>query len=351
MDTFTHIIAGAGIAQLPCSSSPTASSSSSPDFRQRAIIGSVTAIFPDLDYALYYINPLEFIAYWHRAETHSMILLPFWALLITKVWTLRQSLTPHARLIFRICVLSLLSHILLDTLTPYGTQWFAPLSRERFYWDLLFVVDGYFTLTLIIPLAIFGLKNSSLHWRWCLLLPCIYILFIYQVKEIATKNIHSTFKNDVEDLVLLPQPFSPFYWQVIWPDNIETKQAFYSLIDDPIAVTIANLMERHAYVEQVKPLNQLEWQRFSLEPTEPWLKTDAAVAWQQKQFAAYRHFSRYPIFHQITSTNSQICYWFSDLRYHWPGFPPVFPYGICHISENHWSVFRMKYMTDDPVGL
>jgi len=356
MDPITHILVGACVAQLPSSSQNNEINKSKKDdlsltFKQRATIGGITAAFPDIDYILFLINPLDFLAYWHRAETHSVILAPLWALLLCKAWMLWRDFKPFQKTVFFICLLSLVSHTLLDSLTPYGTQWLAPFSDYRVSWDLIFVVDIYFTLFIGVVFLCMYLNQNTHRVLFIFLLPFIYLALIYQIKQTAIQNIQFTYSSEAEILVALPQPFSPFYWQIIRSNKTDINQTFYRLVDDPIAPLIASLTRRTAYLEQINPLTKLQWTSYSLQPKEPSLRVHALKAWHHADFKAYRDFSIFPVFYLHSKEIYKNCFWFSDLRYHWPGFRPVFRYGMCLSNDKTWAVHRMKYLSDEDIKL
>ncbi len=350
MDTITHVLVGACVAQLPNSANNNKNDLAL-SFKQRAIIGGITAAFPDIDYILFLVNPLDFLAYWHRAETHSVILAPLWALLLCKACMLWRDFKPFKKSVFFICLLSLVSHTLLDSLTPYGTQWFAPFSDYRVSWDLLFVVDIYFTFSVAVVFLCLYLKQNTHRVLFIFLLPFIYLASIHQIKQTAIHNIQLTSKNEAETLVALPQPFSPFYWQIIKSNKTDIKQTFYRLVDDPIAPLIASLIGRAAYLEQINPSTKLQWTRYSLQPKEASLRVHVLKAWHHPDFEAFRDFSIFPVFYMHSKEIHKNCFWFTDLRYHWPGFRPVFRYGMCLAKDKTWAVHRMKYLSDEDIKI
>src|SRR5207302_9726961 len=88
---------------------------------------------------------------WHRSLTHSLVLLPLWAMLlagITRAFVNRRKWeAPSFAALTAIYAAGILSHILLDLVTSFGTMIWSPLEWSRPAWDLIFIVD--FTLTAI----------------------------------------------------------------------------------------------------------------------------------------------------------------------------------------------------------
>lgn len=349
MDVVTHVLAGACVAQIP-NLSTRHNSTLNLSFYQRAIIGGIAAIFPDIDYLLFFWNPLEFLAYWHRAESHSVLLAPLWALLLTNIWTLSLRFKQFRLLIFWVCMLSLLSHTLIDSLSTYGTQWFAPFSEYRIAWNLLFVVDGYFTICLAITLFWMYFKQNKKRAFFVFLLPLSYLFFAYQIKLTTHQEVTSDSINKPSNIILLPQPFSPLYWQVIRTNKGNIKQAYVRLANDPVASLISNLLGKKLYQDNYQPLQQLRWRDYSLTPQSIPLQAEVSMVWKHQSFKAFRDFAVYPIYYSHKKVGVNTCIWFSDLRYHWPDFSPSFRYGMCR-EEETWAVYRMTYLTSDPVRL
>ncbi|WP_417474705.1 metal-dependent hydrolase [Luteimonas mephitis] len=139
MDSITHLFYGGVIA-----------AAIAPRAHRRAALlaGMALNTLPDLD-----VLPLALCddpvvrMTWHRAATHSWLVLPFvaWAL-----WALfrrrggRVAVEP-ARW-FRVILVTLMSHPLLDAFTVYGTQLFWPLPMRPLMWSSLFIIDPLFLL-------------------------------------------------------------------------------------------------------------------------------------------------------------------------------------------------------------
>ncbi len=346
MDALTHIVIGASVAQLPLGSSKSTIS-----FKQRALVGAAAALFPDIDYVLFPLNPLEFLAYWHRAETHSIVLAPLWALLLWLGWSMFKGMRKHGILVYWISLAVLLSHIILDSLTMYGTQWLAPLSNHKISMNLLFVVDGYFTLcTLIVLTVLFFKQTSTLRWL-AVLVPIAYLSLVYQIKHQAYQQVVTDDRQvDVNSsLTLLPQTFSPFYWQVIQQNHNEIDQAYLRLIDDPIASAISAFLGKPSQQDYYQLPDQLKWYQFSLLPKKSPLREQGKEVWTHKSFQPFRDFAVYPVFYQVENENQQICIWFSDLRYHWPNAIPSFRYGMCKNNTQDWKLYRKRYFSYEAV--
>ncbi len=156
MDTITHGIAGALIGKAVFRGEDMFASH--PMNRGRIITRSLMlgAIFPDSDVLRdFFSSDKLLIVTWHRSITHSLLMLPLWALLlagITRAFTKwRKWEAPSFAALSAIYAVGILSHILLDLVTSFGTMIWSPLQWSRPAWDLIFIVDFTMTAILLVP--------------------------------------------------------------------------------------------------------------------------------------------------------------------------------------------------------
>ncbi len=76
MDTLTHALSGALLARATAPAAPRPDQLTT---NGRMAIGFVAAAFPDSDFIARWIDPLTYLTT-HRGITHSILLLPLWAL-------------------------------------------------------------------------------------------------------------------------------------------------------------------------------------------------------------------------------------------------------------------------------
>ncbi len=171
MDTITHGIVGALVGKaffagedqpaLFPSSGPSIALSS-PTAKAAIVACTVGSIFPDIDVFAGAIakNPLAIIE-WHRNITHSLVVLPLWAALLTVIslslarragWKI-----PSGLKLATIFAAGLASHIFLDLITNFGTMAWSPINYSRPAWDWVFIVD--FTIS--------GVALAAQLAAWC----------------------------------------------------------------------------------------------------------------------------------------------------------------------------------------
>ncbi len=180
MDTITHGIVGAlaGKALFAGRNVPAgaergvaALALSSPTARAAIVACTLGSMFPDIDIFAGPLahNPLA-IMEWHRNITHSAVILPIWALLLTALSMplarrLKWQAPPFWKL-FLIYSAGIATHIFLDLVTSFGTMLWSPLRYSRPAWDWIFIIDLTLTGIALVPqLAAWCYRDPEQFWR------------------------------------------------------------------------------------------------------------------------------------------------------------------------------------------
>ena len=117
---------------------------------------TIGSIFPDIDIFAGELarNPLA-IMEWHRNITHSLVLLPVWALLLAAtvfaacaLAALEAAVVPALAVIY---AAGLATHVFLDVVTNFGTMVWSPLKYSRLAWDWIFILDLTLTAFALVP--------------------------------------------------------------------------------------------------------------------------------------------------------------------------------------------------------
>lgn len=164
MDPITHGIAGALMGKaffagpdVPAEHAGVLERAKSAPAARAAIVAcTLGAIFPDIDV---FAGPLAHnelaIMQWHRNITHSIVMLPAWALLLAgasiPLAYLARWKRPGYWKLALIYAAAIASHIFLDATTSFGTMIWSPVNFERVSWDWLFIVDLTFTALALAP--------------------------------------------------------------------------------------------------------------------------------------------------------------------------------------------------------
>ena len=320
--------------------------------RSRLLLGGSAAAFPDVDFVGFLIDPLRFLAYWHQGPTHSLLLLPLWALLIGTTYCVATRQWRAYGEAVAVCSLGLATHLLLDAITVYGTQLLYPLSDQRVSLGTTFVIDPLFTALIAISLAAALRRGDRRIAAAGLLLLVTYVgvqgLLRLQALHVATEAVRGQ-GIEPSHVAALPQPFSPFNWKLVAKQPTGHRVAHLNLIGHASLVPpLPGLRTFYASARAYEPPPKLIWERRTLFGDEPQVSTLAESLWHRSDFAAFRHFAVYPALSRIDDDNAYRCVWFTDLRYDIPALSDTFRYGHCQIPAGApWRLFRLRYFTRD----
>lgn len=337
MDTLTHALVGATLAHA-CQ--PSRISEQHLKLAHRVSLGAVAAAFPDIDYATYLIDPLYFISDWHRAETHSLILLPLWAIILALIFTQLTQQKPKLKEAFIICCLSLTSHITVDLMTSWGTQVFAPITDQRYALGISFVIDPYFTGIILTGLVLGLLMHKTFATKSALIWLVMYMAFQVtlkiQISNIANQQVMANNWYGAK-IYTMPQPFSPFHWKIIISNGDNYYLSYVNLANRTYLPFLPQTFI--AMIKHYHPENSLHWNTYSRYGNTSESK-QIQNAWHQPMFEPYRVFARFPAFYSSDQSARNGCYWFIDLRYTLPILKPAFIYGMCRdlTGDSDWEV-------------
>jgi inner membrane protein len=159
VDNFTHTLVGLALADAVALALPTA-----PSAKVRGLLRLASAFtnnLPDLDFAYAGITPgkLGYLLH-HRGHTHTLIagvLLGALTYALLVAWARRKSLALSRPETLALAVLSLFgpwTHVGMDALNSYGVHPFWPAHDGWFYGDAVFIVEPWFWVFSIPPLAL-----------------------------------------------------------------------------------------------------------------------------------------------------------------------------------------------------
>jgi membrane-bound metal-dependent hydrolase YbcI (DUF457 family) len=187
MDTITHGIAGALIGKALFRGDDLLSRRSMNRARMVTWALMLGAIFPDSDVIRDMLSKNDLLMItWHRSITHSLICLPIFAVLLAAItrWFARWRKweSPSLAALTGIYAAGILSHILLDLVTTFGTMIWSPLEWSRPAWDLLFIVDFSFAGILLIPQLLEWVNRDPFHAKrralgmWVIFVPSPFFI-------------------------------------------------------------------------------------------------------------------------------------------------------------------------------
>ena len=332
MDSFTHALTGAVIAKA------IEGEKIKP---WGTIAGIATGFFPDSDFVLGFINRQFYLQY-HRDFTHSLILIPLYALFFSWLFV-KVSRRPYFWSFYTICLPVLMSHVLLDLFTSYGTMIFSPFSDHRYALDLTFIIDLVFSGILLIPwvLSLFWRKKATWLCRGSLIALTLYLLLcgVQHHRAIrVTKQFAASLDEEVLQVASLPQPLSPFRWA----SYVETRESVYQGFVDLLAKGsplptnprtesdfdgsgFFGRFRRWKLMEGLyHPASSVRYSSFQKNDGSPWVKR--ALATEGTKF--YYWFARFPVAKEVASNNGTHRVEFTDVRFFLPGIRMPFRYYV-----------------------
>ena len=333
MDTLTHALSGALLARATWGKGQKLS------LRQRTQVGFITAAFPDIDYLLR-LTTDNFLVYlnYHRGITHSVLMLPLWALLLSLIFSRLFKQKPDWRSLYVICCLGLGIHIAGDIITSYGTMIFAPFTDWRASLDTTFIIDPYFTGIIVLSLiASFIYKKRQVIAISGLVLLTSYLgLQTWSHYRALQIGRDASLTNGWRDTTInaMPQPLSPFHWKIIVEHKEHYHVALVRLLGQDYKASKDASFLTYLYAAY-HPLSSVEWLRKDRYGYDRYQARKIKLAWQSDSITDFRRFARFPILIE-DEQYSENCHWFSDLRFIIPGRKDthLFTYGVCPAS---WS--------------
>ncbi|WP_395047832.1 metal-dependent hydrolase [Flavobacterium sp.] len=204
MDSITHGLLGASVSQLVLGKKST---------KKTILFGALIANLPDIDVVfLPFFNEFQKIGV-HRGFTHSILFCTLSSVLLAVIFR-RQSWAkeiPFLRLL-TFTLLSLMSHLMLDIFTPYGTQLFLPFNNTRVALNNITIVDLVYSIPLLIGvlsiLNIFKTKTyRNLIFKLCFAFSTSYLLFTLIHKQSINKQFESAFaKKGIKPIAIMTVP-------------------------------------------------------------------------------------------------------------------------------------------------
>ena len=234
-----------------------------------ALWGGICGTLPDLDVFIPMGGAVEDFIY-HRSFSHSLFVLAALTPLI--VWLILKIHPQTAALKRRWLVLVYTvfsTHVLLDSLTVYGTQIFWPISDYPVSIGSVFIVDPFYTLTLSVGLLItlalrsrpssnranlIGLTLSSAYLFWGLGVQ-------WHVEHLAKRSLAAQ-NIEHQRLLVQPSPLNSILWRIVAVNESEYYVGYYSLLDSNNEIRtkrISSSPELLSGIETHWPVAKLLW--------------------------------------------------------------------------------------------
>ena len=254
MESVTHVAFGAALGEAVLGRK----------LGNRAMFwGAVAGSLPDLDVLFKpFEDDIGFLTY-HRGITHSVLFVlvasPILGRLLAR-W-LRQRF-PEVTLLH--CVglffVGLMSHVLLDACTTYGTQLWLPFSNCRVALNNIFIIDPLFTFPLLISgIVCLMLKRASERRRLVncvgIALSCLYLAVTFVNKFEARRVFAAALSSQgiqTQRFMTGPTPLNSVLWYCIAEDEDGFRIGYYSLLDRQKQVRFSHIPRNEGLIENLK---------------------------------------------------------------------------------------------------
>ena len=350
MDTLTHALSGMLLARA---TARTKAKIPQLPLHVRMWCGFLAAAFPDADFVTRYFGSLSYLEY-HRGVTHSILMLPLWALLLSFIFFLLWRRRYRWQLFVGISAMSVLIHILGDVITAYGTMVFAPLTDWRFSIPTTFIIDLYFSGIILLALVIAWIRKSQAQ-RIAVVGLITLVTYIgiqgywHQQATYIAKQKAEQMGLAQENVSVIPQPLSPRYWKLI----LEAEQQYHIAYLNLDVNAVNGVVDEDNFWSRLKslyrPAEQLQWETAYQYGQGEETRKLAQAAWSIPVLNVLQRFMQYPSLVDLETRAEGLCAWFVDQRFVLRGLRAPFRFGACRKAEGTWLAYR--YFEDGIVPL
>jgi inner membrane protein len=363
MDTLTHALSGALLARLIAARAEAASALPSggptsgrvtapwdgcpgaPAVWQSVLVGAVAGAFPDIDFVAHAFGDIAYLTQ-HRGLTHSVPMLPLWAVglawLLAKCFALTRAQAGGWKSLYAVAAAGIAIHIAGDWITQFGTMLLQPFSNQRFGLGAMFIIDLGFSGLLLAGLLLAALLPRR-RWPAGLGLAAaaawVGVAWGGQQEAIAVAERHAAAQDiEVQEIVVMPRPASPYNWTIAVFDGASYHVAHVNTRRtqplDAAAPGPRPFDFLRAYSAPYQPERLAAWTvvpRFGDASAPDWV----GQAWRHEAFGFFRWFAQTPallLAQEARDARGRLerCAWFRDLRFEFPGREiGPFRYGLC----------------------
>lgn len=271
--------------------------------RKAVLIGALLGTVPDLDVMLDYGDAVANVTE-HRGFSHSLFVLTG---LATVLALLCRRFAPARDISlgrwWSFFALILITHPLLDSLTTYGTQLLWPLDMPPAAWPIVFIIDPFYTLPLLIALIIaVTVKKVRKACIVGLTVSSLYLLLAAGAKWNIEQRLAPALADaglQAAPVLVQPTPFNIALWRATVIDGDRYFESLISVFDGQRSPTLEPIKRNVALEESALagPLGQrLAWF------TGPFLRYDTQWIENQETLIATDIRLGFPGFHPFSFT-------------------------------------------------
>ena len=234
--------------------------------------GAVAGTLPDLDVFVPLGDAVRDFTY-HRSVTHSLFVLALATPLL--VWLITR-IHADTRIYWRHWIAAIYgvfaTHVLLDSLTAYGTQIFWPLSDTPVSLSTIFIIDPVYTLPLLVGVVaalVMTRQTPRGHRvnRYGLILSSLYLSWTLAAKVVVESRFEAALeRQDIayRAMFTTPAPFNSVLWRAVAVavDGQGYFEGYYSLLDGGAEIDFKRYPSDETLLESIDghwPVRRLRW--------------------------------------------------------------------------------------------
>jgi len=232
MDSITQVVLGAGVGEVIAGKKAG---------NHALLWGGILGTLPDLDV---FIQPLyNFVdsLFVHRGFSHSVLFAiiasPVFGWLLYKLYHKKTGLSFKRWTLFTFLVL--FTHMLLDTLTGYGTGLLSPLVQTRFEVNSIAIIDVFYTLPFLIALIWVAFLRRTNIKRYKIARNILVITTAYLGLTLMNKlYVNNTFQQQlkqqeykISEFRTSPLPLTNFLWMGLAKTPDGYLRGYYSVLN------------------------------------------------------------------------------------------------------------------------
>lgn len=347
MDTLTHALSGMLVAQASRARAGEVAGGLS--LRSRLTAGFLAAAFPDIDFLMWFFGDLSYLNH-HRGVTHSIIMLPVWALLLAMGFAWLSRGRYHWRQFYVVSALAIGIHILGDVITAYGTMILAPFSRVKYAFPTTFILDPWFSGIILLALLLaWVFKSQARRIALAGLLVLVSYVGYQGYLHQRAVDIAAAYRAkqgwQTARVAALPQFLSPYYWKLVVTHHNEYHVAYVNLMQGESAPRSEKQAQGFIarFRSSFKGADDLNWRERDRYGKQKSTQQLARTIWSLDMFGDIRHFMQYPVLDRIEHRAEGTCGIFIDLRFVTDGLrAPPFQFGACRNRQRTWHLYRFK---------
>lgn len=189
--------------------------------RWAGAIGMVAGWLPDAD--VFYTNPSDPVhdLIYHRHITHALAAIPLGGVLSALPFLAVRSLRDRRKEVVGAALAGWATHAPLDACTSYGTQLLLPFSDARISWDILPIVDLFFTPVLLVGVVATFAMRKAWPARAALAVAVAYALAGFWMRERAENAMERLAEargHAIERSRAMPMPGTLVLWRAVYLD-------------------------------------------------------------------------------------------------------------------------------------